>query len=84
MQREVDAPERLHSSRALAEKLDDAMRLHNRFTHRPNTIAGSMRRTLTIEASAEMTHITRVNKNSTPVNLGVMWSQRARFGRVVH
>jgi hypothetical protein len=31
-----------------------------------------MRRTLTIEPSAEMTHITRANKNSTPVNLGVI------------
>jgi hypothetical protein len=31
-----------------------------------------MRRTLTIEPSAEITHVTRVNKKSTPVNLGVI------------
>src|SRR5262249_748209 len=72
MHSEVNAAERLHLRGTLAQKLDDAARLHDRVAHRLNTIAGSTRVTLRIEASAEMTHMTTVSTNTMTVNAGVI------------
>ena len=43
----------------------------HRFAHRVNTMAGSMRITLTMAAIAETTHITTVSTNR-PTQAGVM------------
>src|SRR6516165_9153578 len=61
-----------HIADLLDTSIHDAARLDHRFIHRLNTIAGSMRKTLRIEASAEITHITTVSRNSRPVKFGVI------------
>src|SRR5258707_5267598 len=71
-ERQADTLESLHLRRPLSQPLHDIDGLDDGLDHRVNTITGSMRVTCTIAATAEMTHIRSVSRNSTKVRAGVI------------
>src|SRR6266404_3229748 len=71
-ERQADTLESLHLRRPLSQPLHDIDGLDDGLDHRVNTITGSMRVTCTIAATAEMTHIRSVSRNSTKVSAGVI------------
>jgi len=76
-QRQRDAAQRRDAAGALAQRLLDRQALDHRRRHRASTVAGSMRTTSRIAATAETAHIAMVMTSRPSTSVGVITTGRA-------